>query len=136
MRLVVPMLLATTLAAVCDAATPRGMDAFRWQRRVILLSAPVADDARLLEQLRILADWRQAAEDRDVTVVRIVGGAVEGVDDRAEGLRERYSLPRNQFGVVLIGKDGTVAIRSGEPLNGADLTRTIDAMPMRRAGQR
>ena len=94
------------------------------------------DDLRLLAQLRGLTDWRQGAEDRDVTVVQIVGSAVDAVDEQAKGLRERYALPRNQFSVVLIGKDGHVVVRSGEAVDGADLTRTVDAMPMRRAGQR
>ena len=58
------------------------------------------------------------------------------MDDTADALRQRFALPPDRFTVLLIGKDGHVAVRSGEPLQGADLTRIIDAMPMRRAGQR
>ncbi len=136
MRLLLQALFVTAMVASCAAAAPSGIDAIRWKRRVILVSAPASDDPRLLDQRRLLANWRQAAEDRDVTIVQIVGAAVEGLDGKADDLRERFSLPPSQFTVVLIGKDGHVAFRSREPVGGADLTRTIDAMPMRRAGQR
>ena len=136
MRVLFTALFAAALSASCGAATPRNMDAFRWQRRVILVAAPGADDPRLLAQRRALADWRQGAEDRDVTVVEIVGAAVDGVRDPADALRGRYALPPDRFSVVLVGKDGHVAVRSDEPMEGSVLSRTIDAMPMRRAGQR
>ena len=136
MRILLQVLLAVTVVIAGGAAGPSGIDALRWKRRVILVSAPVADDAKLLDQQRALAEWRQGAEDRDVTVVQIVGAAVEGVGGRAVELRTRYALPPGQFTVVLLGKDGHVAVRSREPVSGDDLARTIDAMPMRRAGQR
>ena len=136
MRVPSLMALAATMALSCGAATPPGIDALRWKRRVVLVSAPTADDPRLLDQRRALADWGQAAEDRDVTTIQIVGPVVEGVGDRADDLRRRFALPFGRFTVVLIGKDGHVAVRSNEPVGGADLTRVIDAMPMRRAGHR
>jgi hypothetical protein len=38
--------------------------------------------------------------------------------------------------VVLVGKDGHAALRRSEPIDASTLVATIDAMPMRRAGQR
>lgn len=135
-RVLLRVLLAVTAVAACGAAAPPGIDALRWKRRVVLLSAPADDDPRLQEQRRILAEWRQGAEERDVTVVQIVGAAVDGVNGTANDLRRRFALPPGQFTAVLLGKDGHVAVRSREPVDGALLTRTIDAMPMRRAGER
>jgi hypothetical protein len=40
------------------------------------------------------------------------------------------------FQVLLIGKDGHVALRSAEPVAAATLQSRVDAMPMRRAGER
>ena len=51
-------------------------------------------------------------------------------------LRKHFALPSGRFSTILIGEDGHVAVYSGKPVGSADLTRTIDAMPMRRAGQR
>ncbi|MGI4954966.1 MAG: DUF4174 domain-containing protein [Janthinobacterium lividum] len=133
MRGLVAVLLG--LACAVQGAVAGGIDALRWQRRLVVVAAPAADDPRLLAQRRALAGWPGAA-DRDVTVVAIVGGAVEGADDTAAALRGRLALPADRFGVVLVGKDGHVALRSAEPVRAAALADAIDAMPMRRAGQR
>jgi hypothetical protein len=139
MRLLFPVLLVPVLLGVAcaahGAAAARGIDAMRWQRRVVVVAAAAADDPRLLAQRRALAGW-QGAADRDVTVVAVVGRVVEGVDDTAAALRGRFALPPDRFSVVLVGKDGHVALRSGEPVGAIELAGAIDAMPMRRAGQR
>lgn len=132
--------LIPVAACLCLAgpafAGPASVDALRGERRVFLVSAPAPDDPRLTAQRSAIAGWRDAARDRDVTVVQIVGGAVEGASDAAGALRARYGLPSGSFTATLVGKDGHVALRSTEPLRAGDLDRTIDAMPMRRAGQR
>lgn len=84
----------------------------------------------------MLDGWRAQADDRDVSVVTVVGDAVKGASDGAADLRRTLGLPQNTFEVTLIGKDGHVAFTSGEPAAPKDLTRTIDAMPMRRQGLR
>jgi hypothetical protein len=61
---------------------------------------------------------------------------VSGARDTAATVRARLRLARERFGVVLVGKDGSVALRSAEPVLAETLQRRIDAMPMRRAGQR
>jgi hypothetical protein len=103
-----------------------------WQRRLVLMSAATAADPQLREQQRLLAGWSGAAE-RDITMVQIAGGTVHGVSDPAERLRTRFALPADGFMVLLVGKDGHVALRSSRPLSLAELAGTIDAMPMRRA---
>ena len=69
-------------------------------------------------------------------VVEVIGDRVTGARDAASALRIRLQLPTKRFAVVLIGKDGHVALRSGEPVLAETLQGRIDAMPMRRAGQR
>jgi hypothetical protein len=49
---------------------------------------------------------------------------------------DRYHLAAATFSVALIGKDGHVALRSQSALTGAQLEAIIDAMPMRRSGER
>nr|WP_246617159.1 DUF4174 domain-containing protein [Sphingomonas yunnanensis] len=80
--------------------------------------------------------WRWAAAARDLHVVEIVGDNVTGASDAPTRLRERYTLPRRGFTVVLIGKDGGVKPRQSRPVAATVLEETIDAIPMRRAGQR
>ena len=104
--------------------------------RVLIVSAPSPSDRSLIRQKDILQQWRHGAADRDVRVVEIVGTKVNGAEDEASALRRTYNLRGAGFDLVLIGKDGHEAYRSAVPVAGTVLQSTIDAMPMRRAGQR
>ncbi len=121
-------------AAVASSMEPT-MAEMQWHRRVLIISTPRIDNPDFETQLQMLAQWR-GGEDRDVTVVRIAGLAVTGSRETAKELRDRYRLATKKFSVALVGKDGHVALRSETPLSGAQLEGVIDAMPMRRAGQR
>ena len=121
-------------AAATTATT--SVAAMRWHRRVLILAAPVATDPSLLKQRRELAAWREQGEDRDVTIVEIVTDRVSGATDTAAALRRQWHLRADRFQAILIGKDGREALRTDKPFATEGLTRTIDAMPMRRAGQR
>ncbi len=117
------------------ALSVSSIDAMRWQRRVILVAAPSAAEPALAAQRKILGDWRGGYA-RDVSVVEIAGTAVAGATDTADRLRKTYALPAERFEVILIGKDGGVKLRSAHPFSADILTQTIDAMPMRQAGER
>ena len=71
-----------------------------------------------------------------MTLVEVSGGHVDGLADDAASLRRRYAIKPGRFEVLLTGKDGRVAMRSGQPIPAGTLQSTIDAMPMRRAGER
>ncbi|MBE7210317.1 MAG: DUF4174 domain-containing protein [Gluconacetobacter diazotrophicus] len=128
--------MAVLLLAPWGTRAAEPIASMRGERRVVVVSAPGPRDGALDAQRRILAGWREAAAARDVTVVEVVGGRVEGADETADGVRRRYGMPEERFAIVLIGKDGHVALRAGAPVSGAVLTDVIDAMPMRRAGLR
>lgn len=51
-------------------------------------------------------------------------------------VRAAYHLQPDRFAVILVGKDEYVAYRSAVPGTAERLQNRIDAMPMRRAGQR
>ena len=124
------------VALAMAAASVPSVAEMKWQRRVLVVAAPSARDPALAAQRNALRGWRRDAEDRDVQVVEVIGDRVAGARDAAATLRARLRLPHERFGVVLIGKDGHVALRSGEPVLAETLQGRIDAMPMRRAGQR
>ena len=124
-----PLLLAIALAASPTVAQ------MKWERRVLIVSASTAEDPALAEQRRILAGWETNAAARDLTIVEIVGDTVRGASDPAATLRRKYHLPAT-FTAILIGKDGGEKLRSAKPFPAAALEATIDAMPMRKAGQR
>jgi len=124
-----PIILAVALAASPTIAQ------MRWERRVLIVAAPSAEDTALAEQRRILANWKSNADARNLTIVEVVGDQVHGAANSAAQIRHKYHLPA-AFTALLIGKDGGEKLRSAKPFPAAALEATIDAMPMRRAGQR
>jgi hypothetical protein len=99
--------------------------------RVLVVSAPHANDSGLRAQDAILSADREGQAERDMMVIRLVGGeGPAGVD--AGALRERLSLPPDRFELVLVGKDGTIVLRRRQPAPLSEIFDRIDAMPMRR----
>lgn len=128
-----PILLSVLSLA---AATPTSLSALQWEKRVLLVSAPAAQDRSLREQRVIMERWKAAAEDLDLQVIEIIGESVTGVSDAPATLRKRFNLPSDRFSVVLIGKDGGLKMRQTRPIAATALEETIDAMPMRREERR
>lgn len=118
------------------AAAPTNISAMKWDKRVLLVAAPDERDLSLRNQRRIIARWNAGADERDLAIVEVVGDKVAGASDAAATLRQRYKLPTRGFSVVLIGKDGGAKLRQTRPISAAVLEGTIDAMPMRRNGER
>lgn len=126
------LLIALSLAA----AAPSSIAAMRWQQRVLLVAASDEQDPKLQQQRRIIARWREAAAERDVAVVEVVGERVTGARDAAASLRRRFRLPPDGFSTLLIGKDGGTKLRQTRPISATLLEETIDMMPMRRQERR
>lgn len=126
--------LFMTVSLMMAASTT--LSAMKWEKRVLLVSAPRPNDSSLADQRRIIARWRVGAAMRDLVVVELVGDKVAGASDPAATLRERYELPASGFSVILIGKDGGIKLRETRPISALILEDAIDAMPMRRGGNR
>jgi hypothetical protein len=108
----------------------------RWHKRILIVASPDLQDPKTDVQHHILAKWERQAADRDLSLVEVHGSYVVGASDDAELLRQRYDISPLVFEVLLIGKDGHVALRSADPVSAEMLQGTIDAMPMRKAGER
>ena len=121
-------LLAMTVRSTGVSARDQDpLSAYRWTSRVLVISAPGADDPRLRAQRDILAVARAGVADRDLVSVEAIGP-----DPRSTALRRRFRLPDDAFRAVLVGKDGGAKLSSDEPIPQQALFSTIDAMPMRR----
>jgi hypothetical protein len=130
-------LLAVALCFSASAALAApDLDGLQGRRRVVLIASSRLDDPQAMQQRRTLEGWSRGAADRDVWPVDVSGSRVIGCADQASDLRRRFHLSPDAFAVLLIGKDGHVALRSKRPVTAAQLQTTIDAMLMRRAGER
>lgn len=110
------------------AAVDADLEAFRFTKRPVVVFADTPSDPAFTEQMRLLeARWPELAE-RDVVVVTDT--------DPAAKTDVRQKLRPRGFMMVLIDKDGQVALRKPFPWDTRELTRTIDRMPDRREEMR
>ena len=105
------------------------LQACRWQKRVLLLCAPTADNTVLQRQRQLLAPARAGLDARDLTVREVVLTAVSEADRTY--LAQRLRVSPSGFTLLLLGKDGGIKQRETKPVAPSSLFATIDAMPMR-----
>ncbi len=129
-------LISVAVVAAAAAGGPAAfdavasVDAYRGQFRLLIVFAPTAVN-RALAQQREGGDAAEFA-DRDLRIIEVIGNTVRGATDPAAALRARFDTPPPAFRVILLGKDGHVALDSIGPVPAARIEATIDAMPMRR----
>ncbi len=99
------------------------LDAFKWTHRPVVVFADSPADPRFHEQIAELMADVPALLTRDVIVFT-------DTDPTARSALRKKLRPRG-FMLVLIGKDGSVALRKPLPWSVRELSRTIDKMPMR-----
>ncbi len=100
---------------------------YKSSKRVLLVFAPAADDARFQAQRARWNSEKGAFVDYELVVLPAF------TTEEAAPLAKRYGIKPGAFAVLLIGKDGNEAYRSEVLVEAKDLYRRIDAMPMRRA---
>jgi hypothetical protein len=132
-------LIAPPLVALAQAeAAPFSLDQFRWEYRVLIVSAPGIDNENLRTQLDETAATPGEFADRDMLLVVLVDDGISTAGGReltnAEISRARDALRirPGRFGLRLIGKDGTVKLSRDSATPMSEIYALIDTMPMRR----
>jgi hypothetical protein len=133
------LLVALTAVSVTCATENDPWNAFRGERRVVVVRVASPEDPRLAEQRRIWEDHRADLVAREVAVVEWLGAdtILSWPERRALSILTSLrllepDLADQPWAVVLIGRDGGVKARWNQPVPTPDLTRLIDAMPMGR----
>ncbi|WP_406870134.1 DUF4174 domain-containing protein [Thioclava sp. 'Guangxiensis'] len=97
---------------------------FVWQKRPVVVFADSPADPAFADQIAELEDrWPELAA-RDVVVITDT--------DPATPSEIRRKLRPTGFALVILAKDGTVALRKPLPWTGREVIRSIDKMPLRR----
>jgi hypothetical protein len=112
--------LATALPLAVSAAM--ATSPFIWEKRVIVMRADAASNAKFQQQRRPLLADRDALRERDLVVFAVLGeGAVEPVFGRAPTASTAEPLAgmltvSGASQVALIGKDGGIKTTATKPL--------------------
>jgi len=113
---------------------PQSLEQFRDRKRVLIIFADAQDDRAVIQD-----EWLRNAHMRlieeDVEVFIIAGGGAFSLFDDdsdldADDVRERLQgPPSGEFGLILIGRDGTVKLRSDEPRTAEDIFAAFEMLP-------
>lgn len=124
------------LAATAGSAAAHQLDSYRWNRRLLVVFAPLRTDPRLSVQRGWLASAADGLAERDMTVIEVVRNAVSidgqrSLEMNADHLRQDHRVTNVEFAAILIGKDGGEKLRRDAAIPVEDLFALIDSMPMR-----
>ncbi|MBX5149591.1 DUF4174 domain-containing protein [Rhizobium lentis] len=113
---------------------PQSLEQFRDSKRVLIIFADAQDDRAAIQD-----EWLRNAQMRlieeDVEVFMIAGGGAfslfdDGWELDADDIRERLQGPSySEFGLILIGRDGAVKLRSSEPRTAEEIFAALDKLP-------
>lgn len=113
------------------------LDIYRWKNRPVLIFASSSEDSSYLKQRSEFEGKADELEDRNIVVIELLKAGkskmaeVPLTDEQQSLLRKQFEV-FNDFVFILIGKDGTVKLRTEQPVQSDDLFGLIDSMPMRK----
>ena len=114
------------------------LEAYQWKNRILLVFAPSSDADAYKRQTREFEGQEDGIVDRDLIVLELFenGGSRLGDTPLSEKtvkrIRRQFGVGGGEFSIMLIGKDGTVKLRSPAPVSVSDIFSLIDSMPMRK----
>lgn len=128
---------------------PKTFAAMRGCFRPLLVFAPSPTDPRLKRQITLLDGDADDMMDRFVLYTPVAPDAA-GSGPRAfktpldapwtlldaeqmAGIRRHFHVPADRFTVLLLDEDGSILLRSADPVNPFRLNALIDRTPLRRA---
>ncbi len=123
MRLTLPFVLALLIPLTSFAQEDDALAQYVWLKRPLVIFADSENDPRFRRQMEMLEQTPEELAKRDVVVLTDTDPAADGP------LRD--ALHPRDFMLVLIGKDGKVALRKPTPWSVRELIHAIDKMPMR-----
>ena len=118
------------------------LDAYQWKNRIILVFAPSSDADAYKRQMQEFEGQKDGILDRDLVILELFEngesrwGHTPLSEFVAPRMRRQFDNGRDEFVLILIGKDGTVKLRSNHSVAIWKLFGLIDAMPMRQEEMR
>ena len=115
---------------------------FQWKNRLLFLFAPKRSHPLFDALQKSIAIAQAEVADRDLVIFECLESGLSrmGMTDLdpqvAQSLRDKFEIPRGQFAVILVGKDGGIKLERQDETRLEDIFALIDSMPMRREEMR
>ena len=110
---------------------------FQWKNRLLLLFAPDSNHPLFKSIHAEIMAQRAEVEDRDLVVFEVLERGPSRMNssqldtETVDEIRKRFAVPRNQFTLILVGKDGGTKLKRNDQTDLKDIFGLIDSMPMR-----
>ncbi len=136
-----PFELRLSGVATYAEASPVTMAQWRWQKRVLVISAASEEDASFGTQLEALQASEAEFAERDLVLISLLDDSGAAADrqlsaQQVAGLREALDIEPGAFALRLVGKDGGTKLSREAPVSMLEIYGLIDTMPMRRQEMR
>ncbi|MBB3309114.1 hypothetical protein FHT78_000843 [Rhizobium sp. BK196] len=116
---------------VQEAHLPRSLEQFLGEKNVLIVFADAEDDRPIVQDELLRKSQMRLIED-NIDVFTIAGGGAfsmfeDGKDLDADELRDELQGPQSgEFGLVLVGTDGKVKLRSSQVMSVEEISRAAD----------
>ena len=98
---------------------------YLWKRRVVLSFSAAESTPERISLLKQIEQYQCEFDDRQMVHIDLIAGSSDH-----QLLSRRFSVPKKDFNLVLLGKDGDVKLLTSQP-SLENLLTLIDSMPMR-----
>lgn len=128
--------MSITALHAANQATANPLEGYAWKKRIIVMYAPASKIDSLAKQNVVFQAQTGVLEKRDMMVISISEGTVDvtlgpELPLNRQALIDHIGFRPDRFGIVLIGKDTGIKLRSDTPVPLRDLLDLVDSMPMR-----
>ena len=106
---------------------------YRWKNRILLLCETGEELDRSREQIEMFSPFTREMNDRQLLILVYDGKLLRNADLHPQSVNFEPKRDERFEGVLLIGKDGGVKLKSAFFVDPREIFEIIDSMPMRRA---
>ena len=119
------LLIATTAICMLGSLHAEPLAQYLWKRRVVLSFSAAESTPERISLLKQIEQYPCEFDDRQMVHIDLIAGSSDH-----QLLSNKFSVPKKDFNLVLLGKDGDVKLLTSQPSLENVLT-LIDTMPMR-----
>ena len=115
---------------------------YKWKNRLLLVFAPSEQNSAYQKQKQLFKGHQSQLDERDLRVVEVLANGKSHVDNQAintaevSQLRHRFNIGKDEFCIILVGKDGYEKRRVYAPIELTRIFNQVDQMPMRQQEMR
>ncbi len=108
------------------------LSSFRWEKRLVIIVDTIQKNA-YSNQIKLFTKSPEELEERDILLFYYDGKNLLDTSGKNTDLHLPEGMFQKDSELILIGKDGSIKMRSPLPIDPKEVFQTIDQMPMRRS---